>query len=95
MTEPPRRRRRETEESPRGIGGLPPFPPHGPITALRVLGRGFEVALDANHHELRIGREGPPAADVQLPSLSISRVHARLTREFNALEVTDLGSKTG
>jgi hypothetical protein len=74
---------------------LPPFPFHGPITALRVLGRGFAVTLDANRAELRLGREGPPVADVQLPLLSIARVHALLTRSYDALEVTDLGSKTG
>jgi len=33
--------------------------------------------------------------DVQLPLLSISSVHALLTRRSNALEVTDLGSKNG
>jgi hypothetical protein len=74
---------------------LPPFPGHGPITALRVLGRGFEVALDSNRTELRLGRDGPPMADVQLPLLSISSVHALLTRRSDALEVTDLGSKHG
>jgi hypothetical protein len=74
---------------------LPPFPCHGPITALRVLGRGFETTLDANRAELRVGRDGPPTADVQLPLLSISSVHALLTRRFSALEVTDLGSKHG
>ena len=34
-------------------------------------------------------------ADVRLPLPSISRVHALLTRRFDALEVTDLGSKNG
>jgi len=74
---------------------LPPFPSHGPIAALRVLGRGFEISLDSNRTELRLGRDGPPLADVQLPLPSISRVHALLTRRSDALEVTDLGSKNG
>jgi hypothetical protein len=74
---------------------LPPFPSHGPLTALRVLGRGFEVALDSNRTELRLGREGPPMADVRLPLPSISSVHALLTRRSDALEITDLRSKHG
>lgn len=95
MTQPPRRQRRETAEVPRGIGGLPPFPSHGPVTALRVLAHGFELTLDAHRSELRVGRDGPPMADVRLPFLSISNVHALLTRRSNALEITDLGSKNG
>jgi FHA domain len=90
-----RRQRRETAEAPIGIGGLPPFPCRGPITAFRVLGRGFEVTFDASRTELRIGRDGPPVADVQLPLPSISSVHALLARRFEGLEITDLRSKNG
>jgi hypothetical protein len=31
-----------------GIGGLSPYPARGPITALRVLGHGFEIPVDAD-----------------------------------------------
>ena len=55
MPLPPRRQRRETAEAPVGIGGLSPHPARGPITALRVYGRGAEIAVDANRAE-RLGR---------------------------------------
>jgi hypothetical protein len=42
-----------------GIGGLSPHPARGPITALRILGRGFEIAVDAN----RAGRLRGTAGD--------------------------------
>jgi len=51
MTEPPeqpRRQRRETAEIQHGIGGLPPHPARGEVTALRVLGEGFEIPVDAD-----------------------------------------------
>jgi len=95
MTRPPTRRRRETAEAPRGIGGVPPYPPQGPITALRVLEHGFEVTLDPTRKEQLIGRDGPPYSDIQLPLPSISRVHASLTRPQSMLEVTDHGSRNG
>jgi hypothetical protein len=37
---------------PVGIGGRAPFPPRGPVTALRVLGRGFEISVDAKRAEV-------------------------------------------
>jgi hypothetical protein len=46
MTEPPTRRRRETADAVFGVGGLAPHPARGPVTALRVLGAGFEIAAD-------------------------------------------------
>jgi FHA domain len=95
MTTPRTRARRKTPEAPKGIRGAPPFSLHGPVTALRVLGHGFEVTLDADRPALRIGRDPPPVADVQVPLASISRVHALLTRNGSALEVTDQGSKNG
>jgi len=95
MTTPRTRERRDTPEAPKGIRGAPPFSPGGPVTALRVLGHGFEVTLDADRPALRIGRDPPPVADVQLPLTSISRVHALLTRNGSAIEVTDQGSKNG
>lgn len=38
-----------------GIGGLSPHPARGPITALRVYGRGSEIAINASRAE-RLGR---------------------------------------
>jgi hypothetical protein len=58
MTQPPRRQRRETAEAPCGIGGLSPHPARGPVTALRVLGRGFEITVDANGAERFRGNVG-------------------------------------
>jgi len=58
MPEPPRRQRRETAEAPVGIGGLSPHPARGPITALRVLGRGFEIAVDPGRAERLWGMVG-------------------------------------
>jgi hypothetical protein len=54
----PRRQRRETAEAPVGIGGLSPHPARGPITALRVFGRGFEIAVDAGRAERLPGTVG-------------------------------------
>jgi len=51
MPDLPRRQRRETAEAPVGIGGLSPHPARGPITALRVLGRGYEIAVDPSRDE--------------------------------------------
>ena len=95
MTEERKRSRRETADAPRGIGGMPPFPRHGPVTSLRVLGVDFDVSLDAHRSEFRLGRDEPPAVDVQLPFPSVSRSHALLTRCEHGLEVTDLKSKHG
>jgi hypothetical protein len=50
-SEPPQHRRRqprETAEAPVGIGGMAPYPARGPITALWVLGHGFEIPVDAD-----------------------------------------------
>jgi hypothetical protein len=58
MFEPPRRPRRETAEAPVGIGGLSPHPARGPITALRVLGRGFEIAMEPDRAERLPGTVG-------------------------------------
>jgi hypothetical protein len=46
MTEQPRRQRRETADAEFGVGGLSPHPARGPITALRILGAGFEIVVD-------------------------------------------------
>jgi len=67
----------------------------GPVTSLRVLGQGFDVDLDPSQRAQRVGRYGPPTADVRLPLPSISREHALLTRVGKALEVTDLKSRNG
>ena len=49
---------RETQETPCGIGGLSPHPARGPVTALRVLGCGFEITVDANSAERFRGNVG-------------------------------------
>ena len=55
MREPPRRPHRETAEAPVGIGGLSPHPARGPITALRIYGRGAEIEVNPKRAE-RLGR---------------------------------------
>jgi hypothetical protein len=52
MGEQRRRQPRETAEAPVGIGGLPPYPPRGPVTALRVLGHGFEIPVEAKRADV-------------------------------------------
>ena len=58
MSEPPSRQQRETAEAPVGIGGLSPHPARGPITALRILGRGFEIEVDPDRAERLPGMVG-------------------------------------
>ena len=72
----------------------PSLPRPGPITALRVLGQGFAVALP-EHMDCTIGRAGPPVTDVQLLHPSISRLHALATQVPRGLLLSDLGSKNG
>lgn len=68
----------------------------GAVTSLRVLGQGFDVHVDPEQTSLRVGRYGPPSADIRLPLPSISREHALLTRlPSGALEVADLNSRNG
>jgi two-component system response regulator AtoC len=45
------------------------------------------------HRTLTLGRSEP--ADIQLADLSLSRLHARFTREGEAVRVTDLDSRNG
>jgi NAD(P)-dependent dehydrogenase (short-subunit alcohol dehydrogenase family) len=45
-------------EAPRGIGGLSPHAARGRVTALRVLGRGYEIAVNASHAERLRGTVG-------------------------------------
>lgn len=58
MLEPPRRQRRETAEAVFGIGGFSPHPARGPVTALRVLGRGFEMEVEPGRAERLPGTVG-------------------------------------
>ena len=67
----------------------------GAITSLRVLGHGFDVHVAPEQTAMRVGRYGPPGADIRLPLPSISREHALLTRVGKALQVTDLNSRNG
>jgi hypothetical protein len=95
MSDPPKRSRRVTDEfrTVVGVGGLAPFPPPGPITALRVLGRGIEISLETDRAAFSAGRD--PKADVHLPFPSVSRRHATLTRYRRWLMVRDHASRNG
>jgi len=90
------RKRRETAEMLLGVGGAAPFPEKGAAVALRVLGRGTELALDFSRaQELCIGRD-PTAADLCLNDPSISRSHALVSPlPGSALLVKDCGSVNG
>ena len=92
---PTRRRRKITQEMRVGVGGVLIPALHDAITSLRFLRRGFDVGLDPNKTELRVGRAFPPDVDVYMPFDSISRAHAVLRREGPALWVEDLGSHNG
>jgi len=96
MTKPRGKRRKKPQGAPvRAVRGVR-YADRGPITALRVLGQGFELPLDPGRSEFRIGRNGPPATDIQLSFPSVSGVHALIRRiEGDGIEVADLGSKNG
>ena len=87
-------KRRGSRATPAVLGDASPHPRPGPVTALRVLGQGFAVALP-DRVEFTIGRARPPTADVHLPLPSISRVHAFATQTPNGLLLSDLGSRNG
>jgi len=72
-----------------------PYPPHGPVTALRVIGQGFDVKLDPERTEQVIGRARPPQVDIHLPEPSVSRRHALIRRIPDGLEIIDCDSRNG
>lgn len=74
---------------------MPRFLCTAPSLPCASLTHGFEVPLEPERSELRIGRASPPLVDVQLPLASISGLHALLTRDEHSLKVTDQGSKNG
>lgn len=74
---------------------FPRFLCTAPSLPCASLTHGFEVPLEPERSELRIGRASPPLVDVQLPLASISGLHALLTRDEHSLKVTDQGSKNG
>jgi hypothetical protein len=71
MPRPPRRQRRETAEEPRGIGAASPHLARGPITALRVLGRGFEMTVDPGRTQRLRGNVGDHLTVNGVPVLAL------------------------
>jgi hypothetical protein len=84
MPEPPRRRRRETAEAPVGVGGLSPHPARGPITALRVLGRGFEIAIDPSRTEQLPGTVGDRLTVEGMTALALDEPTHQLVQPLTA-----------
>jgi len=67
-----------------GIGGLSPHPARGPITALRVLGRGFEVTVDANRAERLRGTVGDRFTVKGEPALALDEPTHQLVQPLTA-----------
>ncbi len=84
MTELPRRQRSDTAEAPVGIGGLSPHPARGPITALRVLGRGFEIAVDPARAESFRGTAGDRVTVNGMMVLALDEPTRKLIEPFTA-----------
>jgi len=91
------RKRSDSSETPVVTSDASPHPRAGPITALRVLGQGFTLALpeDLEGMGCTIGRARPPATDVQLRFTSISRIHAYVSQAPGGILVSDMSSKNG
>lgn len=95
MFTPRKRKYSGPEESGEGLTSVSPFAPQGPVTALRVLGHGYSLAIDPDSLHQFIGRSGPPKVDIRLAFPSVSRVHALITRCDTHIKISDLGSKNG
>jgi len=83
MTERPRRERRETAEAVFGVGGFAPHPARGPVTALRVLGQGFEIPTDPSRAERGWATVGARLTVKGLPVLALDE----LTRQVIEAEL--------
>jgi len=84
MPEPPSRQRRDTEEAPVGIGGLSPHPARGPVTALRVLGRGVEIVVDPGRAERFPGTAGDRLTVKGMTVLALDEPTHRLIQPLTA-----------
>lgn len=84
MSEPPRRQRRDTAEAPVGIGELSPHRARGPITALRVLGRGYEIAIDPGRAERLPGTVGDRLTVKGMMVLALDESTQRLVQPLTA-----------
>jgi hypothetical protein len=66
---------------PRGIGGLSPHAARGPITALRVLGQGYEIPVDANRAQRLSRRAVTVGASFQFDGQMVLAID-ELTRQL-------------
>lgn len=73
------------------------MPPSRPITALCAIDSGTELVLawSADRLALKLGSAKPPAVDVRLQALGVSRHHLTLHQQGNQVKVIDAGSKNG
>jgi hypothetical protein len=69
---------------PVGIGGMSPYPARGPIAALRVYGRGFEIAVDANRTERLAGTVGERFTVRGEPALALDEPTRQLVQPLTA-----------
>lgn len=67
-----------------GIGGLSPHPARGPITALRIYGRGAEIAIDANRAQRLRGTVGERFAVRGEPVLALDEPTRQLVEPLTA-----------
>jgi hypothetical protein len=89
--------RRRTPRTPLLSGRLPAVPPSRPVIALCAIDSGSELKLawSADRQTLTLGSAKPPAVDVRLQALGVSRHHLTLQQQGNQVEVIDAGSKNG
>ena len=84
MSDPPSRPRRDTAEAPVGIGGLSPHPARGPITALRVLESGFEIAVEPGRAERLPGVVGDRLTIKGMMTLALDEPTHQLVQPLTA-----------
>lgn len=88
--------------SPPELEGITPVDPDGdrdapahPITVLRVFGQARELRLTNEKQTYVAGRDLEPAVDLTLDHELVSRVHAKIHRKGNKLQVVDQNSRNG
>jgi transcriptional regulator of acetoin/glycerol metabolism len=89
--------RRRTPRTPLLSGRMPAVPPSRPVTAICAIDSASELVLawSDERRALTLGSAKPPAVDVRLHALGVSRHHLTLHQQGNQVEVIDAGSRNG